>query len=77
MPTAKVFGSTVEIEEIESEKRVTYQIVGEDEASIKEGRISIGSPIARALIGKEVDDVVTVKAPGGNVDYEIISIKYI
>ena len=72
-----VFGSTVEIEDIESEKRVTYQIVGEDEASIKEGRISIGSPIARALIGKEVEDVVTVKAPGGNVDYEIISIKYI
>jgi transcription elongation factor GreA len=56
---------------------VTYQIVGEDEASIKEGRISIGSPIARALIGKEVEDVVTVKAPGGNVDYEIISIKYV
>jgi len=67
----------VEIEDIESEKRVTYQIVGEDEASIKEGRISIGSPIARALIGKEVEDVVTVKAPGGNIDYEIISIKYI
>ena len=72
-----VFGATAEIEDIESEKRVTYQIVGEDEASIKEGRISIGSPIARVLIGKEVDDVVTVKAPGGNVDYEIISIKYI
>lgn len=72
-----VFGATVEIEDIESEKRVTYQIVGEDEANIKEGRISIGSPIARALIGKEVEDVVTVKAPGGNIDYEIISIKYI
>ena len=67
-----VFGATVEIEDVESEKRVTYQIVGEDEASIKEGRISIGSPIARALIGKEADDVVTVRAPGGNVDYEII-----
>ena len=72
-----VFGATVEIEDIESEKKVTYQIVGEDEASIKEGRISIGSPIARALIGKEVEDVVTVKAPGGDVDYEILSIKYI
>ena len=72
-----VFGATVEIEDVESEKRVTYQIVGEDEASIKEGRISIGSPIARALIGKEIEDVVTVKAPAGNVDYEIISIKYI
>ena len=72
-----VFGATVEIEDVESGKKVIYQIVGEDEASIKEGRISIGSPIARALIGKEIEDVVTVKAPGGNVDYEIISIKYI
>ena len=72
-----VFGATVEIEDIEAEKKVTYQIVGEDEANIKEGRISIGSPIARALIGKEVEDVVTVKTPGGDVDYEIISIKYI
>ncbi|MDO9140258.1 MAG: GreA/GreB family elongation factor, partial [Methylobacter sp.] len=72
-----VFGATVAIEDIESERKVTYQIVGEDEANIKEGRISIGSPIARALIGKEVEDVVTVKAPGGNVDYEIISIEYI
>jgi len=72
-----VFGSTVEIEEIESEKRVTYQIVGEDEANIKEGRISIGSPIARALIGKEVEDIVTVKAPGGDIEYEIVAIKYI
>lgn len=72
-----VFGATVEIEDIVSEKNMTYQIVGEDEANIKEGRISIGSPIARALIGKELDDVVTVKTPGGNVDYEIISIKYI
>jgi transcription elongation factor GreA len=72
-----VFGATVEIEDIESERKVIYQIVGEDEANIKEGRISIGSPIARALIGKEVEDVVTVKTPGGNVDYEIISIEYI
>jgi transcription elongation factor GreA len=72
-----VFGATVEIEEIESEKKVIYQIVGEDEANIKESRISIGSPIARALIGKEVEDVVTVRAPAGNVDYEIISIHYI
>jgi transcription elongation factor GreA len=72
-----VFGATVEIEDVESGKKVIYQIVGEDEASIKEGRISIGSPISRALIGKEIEDVVTVKAPAGNVDYEIISIKYI
>jgi transcription elongation factor GreA len=72
-----VFGATVDIEDLDSEKRVTYQIVGEDEANIKEGRISIGSPIARALIGKEVEDVVTVKAPAGNVEYEIIAIHYI
>lgn len=72
-----VFGATVEIEDVDTEKRFTYQIVGEDEANIKEGRISIGSPIARSLIGKQVEDIVTVKAPGGNVDYEIISIEYI
>lgn len=72
-----VFGSTVKIEAIESGQIVTYQIVGEDEADIKQGRISIGSPIARALIGKEAEDVVTVKAPGGDVDYEILSVEYI
>ena len=72
-----VFGSTVEIEDVESGKTVTYQIVGEDEASIKDGRISVGSPIARALIGKEVEDSVIVKAPGGDVEYEIISIQYV
>jgi transcription elongation factor GreA len=72
-----VFGATVEIEDIDSGKVVTYQIVGEDEANIKEGRISVGSPIARALIGKEVEDVVVVKAPGGNIEYEILSIQYI
>lgn len=72
-----VFGATVEIEDLDSGKVVTYQIVGEDEANIKESRISVGSPIARALIGKEVEDVVTVKAPGGNIEYEIISVKYI
>lgn len=77
-PNGKVvFGATVEIEDLDSEKTVTYQIVGEDEANIKEGRISIGSPIARALIGKETGDVVTVKAPSGDVEYEIISVEYI
>ncbi|MDD1621571.1 MAG: transcription elongation factor GreA [Methylococcaceae bacterium] len=72
-----VFGATVEIEDTDSGKSVTYQIVGEDEANIKEGRISVGSPIARALIGKEIEDVVIVKAPGGDIEYEIISIQYI
>ncbi len=72
-----IFGATVEIEDLDTEKRVIYQIVGEDEANIKEGRISIGSPIARALIGKEIEDVVTVKAPAGDVEYEIIAVQYI
>lgn len=72
-----VFGATVEIEELETGETVTYQIVGEDEADIKAGRISVGSPIARALIGKEAEDVVIVKAPGGDIEYEILSIQYI
>jgi transcription elongation factor GreA len=72
-----VFGATVELENLDSGEKVTYQIVGEDEASIKESRISIGSPISRALIGKEVDDIVTVKAPVGNIEYEIVAIHYI
>jgi len=72
-----VFGSTVEIEDLDTGKVVTYQIVGEDEADIKAGRISVGSPIARALIGKEVEDVVVVKAPGGDIEYEILTVKYI
>lgn len=72
-----IFGATVEIEDIDSEDVVIYQIVGVDEADIKEGRISINSPIARSLIGKEVDDVVTVKTPSGNKEFEILSIQYI
>lgn len=72
-----VFGSTVEIEDLDTGKTVTYQIVGEDEADIKAGRISVGSPIARALIGKEVGDVVVVKAPGGDIEYEILAVDYI
>ena len=72
-----IFGATVEIEDINTDEVVTYQIVGVDEADIKEGRISVSSPIARALIGKEVEDVLTVKTPGGDKEYEILSIKYI
>jgi len=72
-----VFGSTVEIENIDTEEVVKYQIVGVDEADIKEGRISVSSPIARGLIGKEVEDVVTIKTPSGNIEYEIVSIQYI
>lgn len=72
-----VFGATVEIEDLNSGKVVTYQLVGEDEADIKAGRISIGSPIARALIGREAEDVAVVKAPGGEIEYEILSVQYL
>ncbi|MFQ5487981.1 MAG: transcription elongation factor GreA [Gammaproteobacteria bacterium] len=72
-----VFGATVELINEESGEEVTYQIVGDDEADIKEGRISISSPIARALIGKEEGDIATVHAPGGELEYEIVSVKYV
>lgn len=72
-----IFGTTVVIYNTETDEEVTYRIVGEDEADIKKGLISVGSPIARALIGKEVDDVAVVKTPGGEVEYEIIEVKYI
>ncbi len=72
-----VFGATVELEDVDTETFVTYQIVGEDEANIKEGRINVTSPIARALIGKIEGDVVVVKAPGGDKEYEIVKVQYI
>ena len=71
-----VFGATVDLFDVDSEKDVTYQIVGELEADIKQNLISITSPIARALIGKSVDDVVTVQAPGGAREYEIVDVRY-
>jgi transcription elongation factor GreA len=71
-----VFGSTVELEEEASGEPVTYQIVGEDEADLKQGLISVGSPIARALIGKEAGDVADVMAPGGVKRYEIVAVRY-
>ncbi|MEO3691494.1 transcription elongation factor GreA [Roseateles paludis] len=71
-----VFGSTVDLEDEDSGNAVTYQIVGEDEADIKEGRISIGSPIARALIGKSVGDAAEVQAPGGVRRYEVMGVRY-
>jgi transcription elongation factor GreA len=64
------------LEEVRSGDKVTYQIVGEDEADIKEGRISVSSPIARALIGKEESDLVKVQAPGGVREYEILAVEY-
>ncbi|MBX7228584.1 MAG: transcription elongation factor GreA [Burkholderiaceae bacterium] len=71
-----VFGATVELEELNSGKQVRYQIVGEDEADIKQGKISISSPIARALIGKVVADVAVVQAPAGEHEYEILAVRY-
>lgn len=72
-----VFGSTVELEDSETGDSVTYQIVGDDEADIKSGKISISSPIARALIGKYPGDVADVQAPGGLRQYEVLDVKYI
>ncbi len=72
-----VFGSTVTICQTSSDSEISYQIVGEDEADIKLNKISYSSPIARALIGKELDDTVTVETPGGLVEYEIIHVEYV
>ncbi len=71
-----VFGATVELFDVNEEKEVTYQIVGELEADIKLNLISVTSPIARALIGKSKDDVAVVQAPGGDREYEIVSVRY-
>ncbi|MCX8098550.1 MAG: transcription elongation factor GreA [Casimicrobiaceae bacterium] len=72
-----VFGATVELEDLENETRLTYQIVGDDEADLKQGKISISSPIARALIGKSAGDVVEFEAPGGRREVEIIDVRYV
>ena len=77
-PTGKViFGSTVDIANVETDEQVTYQIVGDDEADIKQGKLSVSSPIARALIGKEEGDVVAVKTPSGLIEYEIVEVRHI
>ena len=72
-----VFGSTVDLQDVDGEESVTYQIVGDDEADIKQGKISVSSPIARALIGKYSGDVAEVQAPGGVKSYEILDVRYI
>jgi transcription elongation factor GreA len=72
-----VFGCTVELEDEDSGQRVTYQIVGDDEADLKLGLISISSPIARALIGKESGDVAEVQAPGGLKSWEVVAVRYV
>lgn len=77
-PTGKViFGTTVDIANVETDEQVTYQIVGNDEADIKQGKLSVSSPIARALIGKEEGDVVAVKTPSGLIEYEIVEVRHI
>ncbi len=72
-----IFGVTVDLVNIETEATVTYRIVGEDEADVKNNLISVGSPIARALIGKEEGDVVVVRAPAGDIEYEIDQVRHI
>jgi transcription elongation factor GreA len=72
-----VFGVTVDLEATGDGKTVTYKIVGDDEADIRQGMISVSSPIARALIGKHEGDVVTVQAPGGETEYEILEVRYV
>jgi len=72
-----VFGSTVRIEDLDSGSMITYQIVGDDEADIKNGKISVSSPIARSLIGRSEGEVAEVTAPGGVKEYEIIEVLYI
>jgi len=72
-----IFGATVDLEDQDGGKSISYQIVGEDEADIKSGRISITSPIARALVGKSAGDVVDVAAPGGKHSYEIVNVRYL
>ncbi|ULJ61881.1 transcription elongation factor GreA [Wielerella bovis] len=72
-----VFGATVTVLDLETDEETTYQVVGDDEADIKEKRIAVSSPIARALIGKEEGDVAEVQAPSGMREYEILTVQYI
>ncbi len=71
-----VFGVTVHLSKVDNGETVTYQIVGEDEANIEQGKISVTSPVASAMIGKEIDDSVKVQTPSGVIEYEIIEIEY-
>ena len=72
-----VFGATVDLEDQGSGEQVTYQIVGDDEADIKDNKISVSSPIARALIGKHAGDVIEFQAPGGSREYEVLDVRYV
>ena len=72
-----IFGATIDVIDLESDEEVTYQIVGEDEADIQQGLISVNSPIARGLIGKEEGDVAEIKTPGGQREFEILEVRYV
>ncbi|MCW6555726.1 transcription elongation factor GreA [Yersinia ruckeri] len=72
-----IFASTVTVLNLDTEEQQTYRIVGDDEADFKQNLISVNSPIARGLIGKEVDDVVVIRTPGGDVEFEILKVEYL
>ena len=72
-----VFGATVDLEDMDSGQKVSYQIVGDDEADLKQNKISLNSPVARSLIGKFAGDVVEVQTPGGRREYEILDVRYV
>jgi transcription elongation factor GreA len=72
-----IFGATVTILNVDTDEEVTYQIVGDDESDIKKNLISINSPIARGLVGKSIDDEISITTPGGVIDYEIIKVSYV
>lgn len=72
-----VFGATVEVEDLDLEKQATYQIVGDDESSVRDNKISINSPLAKALIGREEGDVIEFETPGGIKSYEVLKVAYI
>ncbi|WP_340609863.1 transcription elongation factor GreA [Xenorhabdus bharatensis] len=72
-----IFGATVTVLNVDSDEEQTYRIVGDDEANIKENLLSVNSPIARGLIGKEVDDVAVIETPGGKVEYEVLNVDYV
>lgn len=72
-----IFGATVTVLNIETDEEATYRIVGDDEADFKQNLISVNSPMARGLVGKEADDVAIIKTPGGDVEYEILKVEYL
>lgn len=72
-----IFGATVKVMNLDTEEELVYRIVGDDEADFKQNLISVNSPMARGLIGKEADDVVVIKAPGGDIEFEILNVEYL